>query len=176
MHKIYIDKLPEKHNKVDIINSLFKDSKTVKVEFIYDSKFDNTKHLRDFIEVVWEKLGFSESKRSRIILISDELNNNAIEYWTEKDWFNSLRLEIEFSDNYLDFCMEVEDMWNWKAPKSALDMETMRAHKLKRWYFNHDSIRWRGLFLIVVQIADRLYFKNSAKGWLIVGIKIRTTV
>ncbi len=173
MHKIYIDKLPEKHDKVKIIEDIFKNSKTVEIEFIYASKFDNTKHLRDFIEVIWEKLGFSKSRKSKIILISDELNNNAIEYWTKEGWFNSLRLEVIFWKKHLDFSMEVEDMWNWKAPKTALDMETMRAHKLKRWYFNHDSIRGRWLFLIVVQIADRLYFKNSEKGWLIVGIKIR---
>lgn len=172
MDKIYIDKLSKWHNKLDIINSILVDS-TLDVEFTYQSRFENTKDLRDFVEVICGVLNFSDKLKSRIVLISDELNNNAIEYWSDSVWFNSLRVYSYILDWVIYFNLEVQDNWKWKAPKSALDMETMRAHKLKLGYFNHDSIRWRWLFLIIVKIVDRLYFKNSKDGWLIVWVKIK---
>jgi len=172
MDKIYIDKLSKWHNKLDIINSLIRDS-SINVEFIYKSEFQNTKDLRDFVEVICSVLNFSDKLKSRIVLISDELNNNAIEYWSNQDAFNSLRISTQIIDWIINFNLEVEDNWKWRAPKNALDMETMRAHKLKLGYFNHDSIRWRGLFLIIVKIVDRLYFKNSKDWGLIVWIKMK---
>ncbi len=172
MDKIYIDKLSKWHNKLDIIKSLFKDD-SLNIELIYKSKFENTKDLRDFVDSVCLFLKFSDKLRSRIVLISDELNNNAIEYWSSQDAFNSLRISTEIIEWVVNFNLEVEDNGQWKAPKKALDMETMRAHKLKLGYFNHDSIRWRWLFLIIVKLVDRLYFKNSKEGWLIAWVKIK---
>ncbi len=172
MKKIYIDKLPANHNKEDIVKNYVKNSKNCKIEFIYSSCFTNTKNLRDFIDIIWKILWFSEKQRSKIILISDELNNNAIEYWSDPKAFNIFRVNIFYNKKDIELNIEVEDNWKWKWHKTALDMETMRAHKLKRWYFNHESIRWRGLFLITVQIADRLYFKDSPNWWLIVWVKI----
>lgn len=172
MDKIYIDKLSKWHNKMDIIKWLFKEN-SLNIEFIYKSKFENTKDLRDFVDSVCLFLKFSDKLRSRIVLISDELNNNAIEYWSSQDAFNSLRISTEITEWVVNFNLEVEDNGQWKAPKKALDMETMRAHKLKLGYFNHDSIRWRWLFLIIVKLVDRLYFKNSKDGWLIAWVKIK---
>jgi hypothetical protein len=50
-------------------------------------------------------------------------------------------------------------------------METLRAHQLKLWYWHHESIRWRGLFMITFKSVDRLYFKDTKNWWLIVWIK-----
>jgi len=172
MDKIYIDKLSEEHDKLDIINSLFKEW-LLNIEFIYKSRFENTKDLRDFVDVICSTLKLSDKLKSRIVLISDELNNNAIEYWSDSEWFNFLRINSNIEDWIINFNLEVEDNWKWRAPKKALDMETMRAHKLKLGYFNHDSIRWRWLFLIIVKLVDRLYFKNSKSWWLIVWVKMK---
>jgi len=172
MDKIYIDKLSKWHNKLDIINSIMKNW-NISVEFIYKSEFQNTKDLRDFVELICVLLKFSDTVVSRIVLISDELNNNAIEYWSDNNWFNFLRINSYTENSVVNFNLEVEDNWKWRAPKKALDMETMRAHKLKLGYFNHDSIRGRGLFLIIVKLVERLYFKNSKSWWLIVWIKTK---
>ena len=67
--------------------------------------------------------------------------------------------------------IEVEDSGKWKDHKTALEMETLRAHQLRLWYTHHKSIRWRGLFMIIVHIVDRLYFRDTKEGWLVVGIK-----
>jgi hypothetical protein len=65
----------------------------------------------------------------------------------------------------------VEDAWNWLKHKNALEMETLRAHQLRLWYWDHESIRWRWLFMIIVKSVDRLYFKDTKNGGLIVWIK-----
>lgn len=172
MDKVYIDKLSEWHNKLDIVNSFF-NYWILNLEFIYKSKFENTKDLRDFVDVICSILNLSDKLKSRIVLISDELNNNAIEYWSNSEWLNSLRINANIENWVVNFNLEVEDNGQWRSPKKALDMETMRAHKLKLGYFWHDSIRWRWLFLIIVKIVDRLYFKNSKLGWLIVWVKMK---
>jgi hypothetical protein len=79
MNKIYIDKLSANDNKEEIINNIFINN-SFEVEFIYKSTFENTKDLRDFVEVICYKLNFNDKLKGRFILISDELNNNAIEY------------------------------------------------------------------------------------------------
>lgn len=173
MHLIDIDKLSDKCNKRALIQEKL-EWKNLELEFIYDSIFINTKDLRDFIEIIVDLLFLWEKNKSRFILITDELNNNAIEYWTKKWWRNKLRVISKELENWkINFVIEVEDSWDWKFPKKALELETMRAHKLKRGYFWHKSIRWRWLFLIIIQIVDRLYFRDSKEKWrgLIVWIK-----
>jgi hypothetical protein len=127
--------------------------------------------LRDFIEIICNKLWFPHRDVSRFILIVDELNNNAIEYWTLNGFNNKLRIKTKGDSKSVDINIEVEDFWNWKKHKNALEMETLRAHQLKLWYGNHESIRWRWLFMITVKSVDRLYFKDTDNWWLIVWIK-----
>ena len=172
MNIIDINNLSETENKYDIIKNLF-DGDCLDVEFYYRSNYKNTKHLRDFVEEIGEILELSDKIKSRLVLISDELNNNAIEYGSSEDWSNIMRINICKEGEIVNFNLEVEDDWKWREHKTALDMETMRAHQLKLWYFNHDSIRWRGLFLITVKIVDRLYFRNSKNWGLIVGIRAK---
>jgi hypothetical protein len=76
---INIGNLPPKHNKYNIIESLFKDN-ILDVEFLYKSDYKNTKELRDFVDVICDFFRLPLNLKSRIVLISDELNNNAIEY------------------------------------------------------------------------------------------------
>lgn len=173
MSKVYIDKLQKWHDKHEIASSLFDKDWNLCVEFIYKSKFENTKDLRDFVDILCWELKFTNKQKWRFILIADELNNNAIEYWSASTSFNILRMKSYVQDWQKYFNLEVEDNWDWKNPKKALDMETMRAHKLKLGYFWHNSIRWRWLFLIIVKLVDRLFFKNSKNKWLIVWIKTK---
>lgn len=169
MEKIYIKNI-ENQDKKQIIKDLIKND-LLEAEFIYNSDFKVTKDLREFIEIVWEKFWISQKLVARLILITDELNNNAIEHWSDKNGENILRIKISKNFEKINLNLEVEDNWKWKDKTSALEMETMRAHKLKRGYSSHDSIRWRWLFLIIVKIVDRLYFKDSKKWGLIVWIK-----
>lgn len=170
MHSISINNLPNPFNMEKFISEKIVD-KTLDIEFIYCSDFKNAKILRDFIEVICKQLWFPQKEVLRIILIIDELNNNAIEYWTELNWENKIRIKTSGNEKTIDLIIEVEDTGKWKKHKNALEMETLRAHQLKLWYGNHESIRWRWLFMIIVKSVDRLYFKDTKTWGLIVWIK-----
>ncbi len=170
MNIINIHNLAKDLNKEDFI-SKYLNNKEIDIEFIYESDFINAKILRDFIEIICNKLWFPHKDVSRFILIVDELNNNAIEYWTLKWFQNKLRIKTNWDSESVNINIEVEDSWNWLKHKNALEMETLRAHQLKLWYWNHESIRWRGLFMITVKSVDRLYFKDTESGGLIVWIR-----
>lgn len=170
MISIHINTLPDTLNKDTFISKYVNDG-NIDIEFIYGSNFKNAKILRDFIEVICTKIGFPEKEVSRFILIIDELNNNAIEYGTEEWWENKIRVKTVYEGWEVYVQIEVEDTWKWKTHHNALEMETLRAHQLKLWYKWHNSIRWRGLFMIIVKSVDRLYFKDTKSGWLIVWIR-----
>jgi hypothetical protein len=84
---------------------------------------------------------------------------------------NKIRFQTESYGGNISMIIEVEDSGKWPKAKKSLDMEILRAHQLKLWYGNHSSIRWRWLFMIIVTLVDRLYFKDSQDGWLIVWVK-----
>ena len=155
---------------LDVLNSIPKDS--FEICFKYKSDFWNTKIIRDFVEFIFDFFNFPDIWKTRFILIVDELNNNAIEYWTRSWQFNELRIFIKetWIKNY-KVKIEVEDTWEWVANKTASEMCKLAEKKKKRWFDNYHSIRWRGLFLIIDRMVDKLYFKDSKKWWLIVWLK-----
>lgn len=170
MDSIHINTLPDSLDKENFI-SKYVENGNIDIEFIYGSDFKNAKILRDFIEVICKKIGFPEKEVSRFILIIDELNNNAIEYGTEKWWKNKIRIKTVYENEEVYVQIEVEDTWKGSKHHTALEMETLRAHQLKLWYEWHNSIRWRWLFMIIVNTVDRLYFRDSDIWWLIVWIR-----
>ena len=170
MDSIYIKDLHNPFNEANFISDIMID-KNIDIEFVYGSDFKNAKILRDFVEVICFQLWFQHKDISRFILIIDELNNNAIEHWSEIGWENKIRIKSVNKWDSIDIIIEVEDTWKWNKPKTALEMETLRAHQLRLWYWNHESIRWRGLFMIIVKSVDRLYFKETDLWGLIVWIK-----
>ena len=169
MTSIDINKLKSAVNKENFIFNNF-ENKNLDIELIYDSNFENSKILRNLMDIIWKKLNLLEKDLSRLILVIDELNNNAIEYWTDKLWKNKFRIKIVNNWDSILFNIEVEDNWKWDSAKTTLEMETLRAHQLKLWYGLHSSIRWRWLFMIIVKSVDRLYFKDSDEWWLIVWV------
>jgi hypothetical protein len=52
----------------------------LEINFLFKSDFNNAKYLRDFIIVIFDMMGFDPIWKSRFTLITDELNNNSIEY------------------------------------------------------------------------------------------------
>ncbi len=140
--------------------------------FEYISDFKSTKVIRDFVEVLSDKIKIDKIWKSRLILIIDELNNNAIEYWSKHNEKNIFRIYIEKTGNSkVNLTIEVEDTWNWPHHKTAKEMEELRKQRKNIDFSKHDSIRWRWLFLIIEKLVDKLYFKDSKKWWLIVWVK-----
>lgn len=175
MDKIDIFEWFEFTNIDDYITKYIKQS-NANIEISYISNFVSTKIIRDIISNICISLNIDNKNISRIILVIDEMNNNAIEYWS-KNWdINKIRFKAQINNNIAEINIEVQDSWKWEKAKTALEMETLRAHQLKLWYLNHDSIRWRWLFMIIVNLADRLYFRDAKDWWLIVWIRKRLKI
>lgn len=79
MEIIDIDTFPDSVDKKDFL-SKYIDNDILDLEFHYKSDFNNTKTLREFIDSIFNIFNIKDLWKSRFILISDELNNNAIEY------------------------------------------------------------------------------------------------
>jgi len=167
MYSINIDLLPSEADKINIIEkNIVKDS--IALSFCYGSNFKNTRVIRRFVELMSVRIWMSEEWVNRMILIVDELNNNAIEHWSTDESGSEMRIELQKIENYILVSIEVEDSWTGPNPKKAMDMQKLRADAEDRWFKHHTSIRWRWLFLIISQLVDNLYFKDSLQGWLIV--------
>ena len=168
MQKINIDSLPADFQKNLFIRKNLDD---LDFCFCYKSFFSNTKILRDFTESICTELNIWQKWKSRLSLIVDELNNNAIEYWS-KSWENNfMRVKALKKWLNLDFVIEAEDTWNGSHHKNSKEMKEIQNKKLKKGFDGYSSIRWRGLFMIVYKLVDRLYFKDSLSGGLIVWVE-----
>lgn len=170
MEEISIDSFNQENINKEFIQSLYKDG-VFDVSISFKSDFINAKNLRDFIILTFDAIGINPIWKSRFTLITDELNNNSIEYWSKDGEINYMRLYIK-KENENDFTInvEVEDVWNWKSPQKASSMEELRNNKIKEWFDHHASIRWRWLFMIITKLVDELYFKDSEKWGLIVWV------
>ena len=166
MDKLIIDTLSTSFDKKDYINQRYVDG-FLSLELEYSVDFKNAKILRDFIEVIGKKMELSDIEVARLVIVTDEMNNNSIEYGTKVGESNIMRVNIK--DKYL--VIEVEDRGNGKKHRTAKEMEELRAFREKHGYSHHNSIRGRGLFMIITNLVDRLYFKDSAEWGLIVGIE-----
>lgn len=107
-----------------------------------------------------------------MVLIVDELNNNAIEYGSTPNEMNALEIYLEkLPQESFNIRISVEDTGTWEHAKTAQEMEQLRSERLEKWFKSHSSIRGRGLFMIISNLVDTLYFKDSDSHGLIVGIE-----
>ncbi len=169
MYTIDIDKLHKGEDKLTLISKHIKDD-AIALGFVYSSNFKNTRVIRRFVELMAIKMWLSEEWVNRMVLIVDELNNNAIEHGSKKWTLSQMRVYMAQLDGKVDVTIEAEDSGSWPHPKRALDMLHLRRETERRGFKNHTSIRWRGLFLIITRLVDNLYFKDSTTGGLIVWI------
>lgn len=171
MQEIYINPAnPQEEDKKALLQS-FLSAQWLELNFSYISDFKSAKILRDYIEIICDLLKIENKWKSRLILITDELNNNAIEYGSLSGENNLMRILIKKGESDTFISIEVEDTWKWASSKKAEDMEKLRGEKVSSWFKNHTSIRGRWLFMIITNLVDRLYFKNSKTGGLIVWIE-----
>ncbi|MEA3386863.1 MAG: hypothetical protein U9Q66_00185 [Patescibacteria group bacterium] len=78
MNIVDIDSLTSDYKKL-LLTSMVIDN-SLDVTFKYNADYLNTKILRDFVDEAFTLFDVDKKWISRLILISDELNNNAIEY------------------------------------------------------------------------------------------------
>ena len=170
MKKINISDIINKSDRQHIIKSNF-DKNGLDIIVEYPAIFQSAKVLRDFIIDIADFFCFKNTRKSRLTIIADELNNNSIEYWSTQNDINKMIIKTILVWNNVELVLEVEDTWNWKEAKTAKEMIAIKEKRTEIWFEEHKSIRWRWLFLIINKIVDELYFKDSEKWWLIVGIR-----
>ena len=77
-----------------------------------------------------------------MILVVDELNNNAIEYGSDQSENNIMRVVVQRKNNSkIDFRLEVQDTGNGCKHKTAAEMKALQDIKLGNGFDNHRSIR-----------------------------------
>ncbi len=143
----------------------------INVSFSFVSDFMISRLFREIINNIGDLIWLNTTCKARIVSVIDELANNAIEHWSKRGDINKLRISIEKEYDGLLLSIEVEDPGNWQSPKKAYEMRKLRDEVLKKWFSWHKSIRWRGLFMIIINLVDDLYFNDSAEGGLIVWVK-----
>ncbi len=168
-HIALSDIIDSSERKYVLENSL--DDRWLDILVEYPAVFWSAKVLRDLVIDASEYFHLDRTWTSRLTLIADELNNNSIEYGSNEGDYNTMRLQIATKNNKVDFVIEVEDTGKGIGAKTVAEMEELRSQKEGYDYGEHTSIRGRGLFLIIKQIVDELYFQDSPQWWLLVWIK-----
>lgn len=168
---INIDTLDKRLTKEEHLKTLASDINNIDLCFEYKSDFRNAKELRDFVEAISDLVWIPKKWKHRLILITDEINNNAIEYGSLPEDINEITIKIEKHLSSIKVNVEVKDSGKGKEPKTAEEMNSLRDKKLAKGFENHTWIRWRGLFLIIQRTVDRLYFEDAETGWLIVWVE-----
>ena len=141
------------------------------IEIKFKSDYSQSKLIRSFIQHIFDRNWLESLWKNRFCLISDELVNNSIEYWSATWDLNSFIIRVRKSDDKTEIFFEVEDTWKWNFPKSSAEMEAIRSQKLEKWFQNYLWKRWRWLFQLVTNMVDNLYFKDAPSWWLIVWIQ-----
>ena len=168
MIKINIDEIDNLFDKKRFIKENFINS-SIEISFSYKSYFVNSKILRDFLDTILSYFNIPPEWRIRMVLIVDEMNNNAIEYWSIEWETNFLRLKIYKESGTFYINIEAEDTWHWLKSKKANMMYELEKESLCR--VENKSIRWRWLFVIIKKLVDNLYFEDSKSWWLIVWVE-----
>lgn len=169
MKCISISDIIEPSDRIDIIRKNFHE-KGLDITVEYPAIFRSSKVLRDFIVDMSNFFHFKSTWISRLTLIADELNNNWIEYWSRAEDINKMIIKTIIKWDKVEVHLEVEDTGLGKQAKTASQMEKIRNKN--RWtnFEQHRSIRGRGLFMIISNLVDELYFKDTESGWLKVWI------
>ena len=155
----------------ELVQKICNDS-NMDVSISYESDFSSAKILRELTDDCCKALWVSPKWRTRLVLIIDELNNNAIEYGSQKWDINVLYMCAKKKDNkILDIHATVSDSGKWKSSKTAKEMEELQKKHANKDFKNHHSIRGRGLFLIIDQLVDDLHFTDNSQGWLTVEVQ-----
>ena len=130
----------------------------------YESDYTNTRLLRDIVDDFCVRFNVPVKWRTRIVLIFDELNNNAIEHGGVKGDAHICYIALKKIKKGIIVSWYVEDTGNTDHAKSYLELRELQKSMRHKDFSQHTPIRGRGLFLIISQIVDVLEFQESSLG------------
>jgi len=170
MKQIFLDDLRENKDIRKLISS-FSCEDIIDISISYTSDFKNAKKLRKIVDIICDRKKVAPKWKTRLILICDELNNNAIEYGSERWGKNIFRIILQEQGSKKHISLSVTDTWSGSQAKTAKEMDDIRKQYQQVNYNDHHSIRGRGLFLIIHQLVDTLVFSDSISWGLTVRIE-----
>lgn len=170
MKEISLDSLTTLQD-IDTLISSFWDTKNFDICVSYSSDFLNTRKIRELVDRLCVSHSVSPKWRARLVLIVDELNNNAIEYGSIPWDVNTFRFTMSYECGVQKVIILVSDTGNGHDSKGAMEMKEIQEKFTHINYAKHDSIRGRGLFLIINHLVDSLEFLDSESGWLTVKVE-----
>lgn len=149
------------------------DPNNISCQIIFVAEHSRSKIIRDFVGHIFDIHYIYHPWRGRLVLITDELVNNAIEHGSNPGDIDSCIIESginavgEFFIN-----LEVHDTGRGVDAEDTKHLDTIRDSKLSE---TTDGVymekRGRGLFHITEKLVDRLTFSTSPRGWLAVKIE-----
>lgn len=141
----------------------------VRIEFLSD--YAQSKMIRDAILYLFEKNHINLPWKNRFALISDELVNNSIEYGSLPLDKNTIFIKFAPIDGGISILVEVSDTGRGAEAKTSDEMEQIRKLKEMRGFDSYLGKRGRGLFQLITNLVDELYFRDGETGGLTVGIR-----
>ena len=161
----------EYNELIDFVNSSISDFGNFDLELVFKADYNQSKIIRDLILFLFQKNNIEVPWKNRFVLISDELVNNSIEYGSLPLDKNRFTIHFKIVGKTLTINMEVCDTWRGLESKTSSEMEELKRIKASIWFEWYLGKRGRGLFQLVTNLVDELYFKDNANGGLIVGVR-----
>ncbi len=155
---------------IDFIDKNILDFNNFELNIFFKSDYNQSKIIRWIITHFFSKINVDSIWGNRFCLISDELINNAIEYWSLPLDKNNFLIKFYKTEENLFINIEVHDTWRWIFAKTSFQMEEIRKEKETAWFDWYLKKRWRWLFQLIKNITDDIYFKDKEWWWLIVWI------
>jgi anti-sigma regulatory factor (Ser/Thr protein kinase) len=141
----------------------------VKIDFLSD--YAQSKMIRDAILYLFEMNHINVPWKNRFALISDELVNNSIEYGSMPLDVNTICIKFVPTPKGISVSVEVSDTGRGAEAKTSDEMEQIRKLKEMRGFDSYLGKRGRGLFQLINNLVDELYFRDGDNGGLTVGIR-----
>ena len=170
MHTIDISSLDETDLR-SFFDATITDFSDFEILVSYKSDYSQTKMIRDNILYLFERNSINVPWKNRFALISDELVNNSIEYGSMPLDKNELYIKFNPENGKLKVHIEVSDTGRGAEAKTSQEMEEIRKLKEMQGFDGYLGKRGRGLFQLVTNLVDELYFRDGSSGGLVVGIR-----
>lgn len=161
----------EYNELLDFANANISDFGNFDLEIVFKADYNQSKIIRDLILFLFQKNNIEVPWKNRFVLISDELVNNSIEYGSLPLDKNRFVIHFSTQENTLIINMEVCDTGRGLESKTSLEMEELKKVKESIGFEGYLGKRGRGLFQLVTNLVDELYFKDNPNGGLVVGVR-----
>lgn len=156
---------------VELVNKNISDFGNFDLELVFKADYNQSKIIRDLILLLFQKNNIEVPWKNRFVLISDELVNNSIEYGSLPLDKNRFMIHFGTQDKTLTINMEVCDTGRGLESKTSHEMEELKKIKASFGFEGYLGKRGRGLFQLVTNLVDELYFRDNPNGGLIVGVR-----